>query len=172
MFVQATAQRLKKNCICYFHDQIQLYNVCSFLELAMKFEIQTLYKKCINICREAAFLIMEFNDFYCVSSKTVLTIISQPRVNVHSETELFYDLWIKATMDCCRHHLEVTCENIAEFFKPYSVCLNLKNIDEQKLKDYNNSKMITYYQWKIPNLSGPSFSSRTIWDLNAQVQCI
>lgn len=151
VFIEALSQNyeaLVKHCIGYFLDQVKISNVCSFLELSMMFFIQKLYEKCLEICTEIGFVLLELDDFYSVRLETtVVAIASQPKLNVAGETELFYALWLKATIDCCRNDSKLTTQNIAKFFKHYAACIHFEGIDGKKLKTYNNDTIMEYYEW-------------------------
>lgn len=126
----------------------------------MTFSIQNLYEKCLEICTEIGFLLQELDDFYCVRLETAVAIASQPKLNVVSETELFYALWLRATLDCCRNDLKLTTQNIAKFFKYYSPCINFEVIDEQKLKTYNNDNIMEYCELKKTSSKAPVVPAR------------
>lgn len=126
----------------------------------MTFFIQKLYEKCLEICTEIGFLLLELDDFYSIRSETVVAIVSQPKLNVVGETELFYALWLKATLDCCRNDSKLTTRNIGKFFKHYSPCIHFEGIDGQKLKTYNNDNILEYYEWKKSSSKAPAVSAR------------
>lgn len=126
----------------------------------MTFSIQKLYEKCLEICTEIGFLLLELDDFYCIRSETAVAIASQPKLNVVGETELFYALWLRATLDCCRNDSKLTTQNIAKFFKYYSPCINFQGIDVQKLKTYNNNNIMEYYELKKTSSKAPAVPAR------------
>lgn len=82
-----------------------------------------------------------------VSASTVIVIASQPNLNMIDETEVFYALWMRATIDCCRADESVTYENIFKYFEPYSVCIQFRYVNERKLRSFNNEKILRCYKW-------------------------
>lgn len=72
LLVDATSQQnqyLVEKCTEYLQASLNLLNVCSVLEVAKVCSVQSLFQLCLVTCTEAAFVVLDSEDFDQVRTK-------------------------------------------------------------------------------------------------------
>ncbi|GFT74485.1 kelch-like protein 40a [Nephila pilipes] len=137
---------LYEYCVRSLLDHLNLSNACSLLELSMVYSIPALYSLSLKLCINGAFYILDTEDFNWIRPSTIIFIVSQPLLNIPNETYVLYSLWIRATIDNCRNNRELTYENIARNFEPYSTLIEYKDVSEDELRLYKNDYLLQYFR--------------------------
>ncbi|GFR17917.1 uncharacterized protein TNCT_202061 [Trichonephila clavata] len=133
-------------CVRSLLDNLTLSNACHLLELSLAYSVSILFSLSLKLCINGAFYILNTEDFNWIRPSIIILIVSQPLLNVPNETYVLYSLWIRATIDNCRNNIELTYENIARSFEPYSKLIEYKDVSEDELRFYKNDYLVQYFQ--------------------------